>query len=102
LLFRTVDLREPAVPVSLSSGADRFDLILCNGLLGGPILHKPHEVQNVVALLSSLLAPDGIILAADSFHGGWKQKHPQEWLRVQLGSVGLDVSPAGEGICARW
>ena len=98
--FRTVDLREPAlVPPSPEERA-AFDLILCNGLLGGPILHDLHEVQRVVTGLAGLLAPGGILLAADSFHGGWKQKHPQDWLRVQFESVGLAVCPAGEGLCA--
>jgi len=96
ILFRAVDLRDSAF---LPSSA--FDLILCNGLLGGPILHTPHEVRGVVAGLAGLLAPGGMLLAADSFHGGWKQKHPPDWLRVQCESVGLQVCSAGEGICAR-
>jgi chemotaxis methyl-accepting protein methylase len=93
ILFRTIDLR-------VSPSGSEFDLILCNGLLGGPILNKPHDVQRVVDRLAWLLAPGGILLAADSFHGGWKQKHPQDWLRVQFESAGLIVGPAGEGICA--
>lgn len=95
LRFRTVDLRKlsPEEP-------GMFDLILCNGLLGGPILNDPGEVQRVAAGLAGLLAPRGMLLTADSFHGGWKQKHPQDWLRVQLESLGLVVSPAGEGLSA--
>jgi SAM-dependent methyltransferase len=96
ILFRTVDLRESTIA---KSGSE-FDLILCNGLLGGPIL-TACEVQSVVAGLSRLLVPGGIIIAADRFHGGWKQKHPQDWLRVQFESVGLEVFAAGEGLCAR-
>jgi hypothetical protein len=42
-----------------------------------------------------------MLLAADNFHGGWKQKYPQDWLQVQFESAGLQVCSAGEGICAR-
>jgi chemotaxis methyl-accepting protein methylase len=95
ILFRSVDLRDAAV-LSASS----FDLILCNGLLGGPILHKPEEVKDVVTGLVEMLELGGMLLAADSFHGGWRQKYPQDWLRAQFESIGLRVCTAGEGICA--
>jgi len=96
LLFRSVDLRGSVHDEESSV----FDLILCNGLLGGPILNSPRETQDVVARLTRLLAPDGIILIADCFHGGWKRKFPQDWLQLQFESAGLDVCTAGEGFCA--
>ena len=96
ILFRTADLRD-----SMCGGEGVvFDLILCNGLLGGPILHKLQEVKSAVTGLARLLAPGGILLVADRFHCGWKQKHPQDWLRVQFESLGLDSGTAGEGLCA--
>jgi len=98
--FQAVDLRDSALLSPLSPEGAPFDLILCNGLLGGPIIHTAPDVQGVVSGLAGWLAPDGILLAADSFHGGWKQKHPQDWLRVQFESVGFDVCSAGEGVCA--
>jgi SAM-dependent methyltransferase len=76
----------------------RFDLILCNGLLGGPIVNQREPLERAVVKLSELLAPGGILLAADSFHGGWKQKCPQGELRALFETNGLDVFDAGEGI----
>lgn len=89
--FRCVDLMNPAA-------AEPFALILCNGLLGGPILHEAHLVKNIVANLVDMLAPGGIILAADSFHGGWKQHYPQHLLRIVFEAHGLHTFEAGEGI----
>ena len=77
---------------------ERFDLILCNGLLGGPIIHQPDQMERVVRNLSRLLAPGGIMLVADSFHGGWKQQCPQPRLRALLETTGLKSFEAGEGI----
>ena len=73
--FRSADLLD-------APGMERFDLILCNGLLGGPIINTPQMLEQVVGNLARLLAPGGILLAADHFHGGWKQKCPQENLRA--------------------
>lgn len=100
ILFRTVDLLYPTALPAQAGAAAGFDLILCNGLLGGPILHDPHDLQKVVSGLAGLLVPGGILLVADSFHGGWKQKHPQDGLRALCESVGLVVDHVGEGMCA--
>lgn len=93
--FRAADLTDPLIQ-SMDSG--QWDLILCNGLLGGPILHEPVKLQQVVANLAALLAPEGILLVADSFHGGWKQHCPREHLCSLLEQCGLKCSEAGEGI----
>lgn len=77
---------------------NRFDLILCNGLLGGPIVHDKKAVNRVVGNLAGLLAPGGILLAADHFHGGWKQKCPQGELRAFLENNGLMYVDTGEGV----
>ena len=77
---------------------NRFDLILCNGLLGGPIIHDKKTVNQAVGNLAKLLAPGGILLAADHFHGGWKQKCPQGELRAFLEHNGLKYVETGEGV----
>lgn len=75
-----------------------YDLILCNGLLGGPILHEGRELELAIRNLAGILAPDGVLLAADNFHGGWKQKCPQSELRALFEKNGLKTFEAGEGI----
>lgn len=75
-----------------------FDLIVCNGLLGGPIINRPEQLELTVGSLTQLLAPNGILLAADHFHGGWKQKCPQNNLRALFEQFGLNSFAAGEGI----
>jgi SAM-dependent methyltransferase len=79
---------------------EQFDLILCNGLLGGPIIHDLCEMDIVVRNLTGLLAPGGLLLAADHFHGGWKQKCPQQGLRAVFEMNGLMCIEAAEGIAA--
>lgn len=76
----------------------RFDLILCNGLLGGPILCEKNQLDRAVSTLTQLLAPGGILLAADCFHGGWKQKCPQSVLRTLFDAYGLKLVATGDGI----
>jgi SAM-dependent methyltransferase len=80
--------------------AEPFDLILCNGLLGGPIIHAHEDMNTAVRNLAGLLAPGGMLLASDHFHGGWKQKCPQHELRAFLTVNGLNLVEAGEGIGA--
>lgn len=89
--FRCADLTAPPA-------AKPFDLILCNGLLGGPIVNRPSELERVIGNLARFLLPGGILLAADSFHGGWKQKCPQQMLRALFETNGLQTFEAGEGI----
>lgn len=89
--FRCADLTAPPA-------AKPFDLILCNGLLGGPIVNRSSELEKVIGNLTRFLLPGGILLAADSFHGGWKQKCPQHLLRALFESNGLQTFEAGEGI----
>lgn len=77
-----------------------FDLIICNGLLGGPIIHARSAMEAVVRNLAGLLAPGGMLLAADHFHGGWKQKCPQQELRALCERYGLIIIEAVEGVAA--
>jgi chemotaxis methyl-accepting protein methylase len=89
--FRCQDLIKPV-------SATPFDLIICNGLLGGPIMHRREEVDRIVTNLACLLAPGGILLAANRFHGGWKQHCPQAELQAVFEGHGLASVIAGEGI----
>lgn len=92
LRFITEELEEP------SSSPETFDVILCNGILGGPFLHGRQELERAVAKLAGRLAAGGIILAADRFHGGWKRIAPSGMLGEVLAGQGLSVTVAGEGI----
>jgi len=93
MLFKQADLLNPP------AGSKTFDLILCNGLLGGPIINRFDEMNQIVRNLVALLDSSGILLAADCFHGGWKQKCPQASLKALFAKHNLKVLEAGEGIC---
>lgn len=92
LRFITEELEEQ------SSSPETFDVILCNGILGGPFMHGRQELERAVAELAGRLAAGGIILAADRFHGGWKRTAPSGMLGQILAGQGLSVTVAGEGI----
>ncbi len=95
--FRAADLEEGDI-AALSGETPGFDLIICNGLLGGPIIHQPGGIGAVVRNLSALLNPDGLLLAADHFHAGWKRNVPPETLGGIFRGCGMRVVTAGEGI----
>jgi hypothetical protein len=67
-------------------------------LLGGPIINRREDIERVVAQLAGLLAPGGVLLAADRFHGGWKQKCPQSELQALFEHQGLEGVSLGDGI----
>lgn len=92
LSFRQADL------LTIPPGQQGFDLILCNGLLGGPIINKSEEMGQIVGNLAALLKPGGVVLTADSFHGGWKRKCPHHEVRALFDSTRLAPFEAGEGI----
>jgi len=93
LVFRRADLLQ--MPAAHEAS---FDLILCNGLLGGPIINKKEDLKRIVSQLAGRLAPGGLLLTADSFHGGWKRHCPQHELRAVVEQAGLQSFAAGEGI----
>lgn len=92
LRFRALDLETPP------DHGERFDLIICNGLLGGPIVNHPLSMERITRNLAALLHPQGLLLVADRFHGGWRKSIPTEMLEKLLGSCGLRVAKAGEGM----
>ncbi|HJV33437.1 chemotaxis protein CheR [Geomonas sp.] len=75
-----------------------YDVILCNGLLGGPLLHEADELSRAVRSLASRLAPGGVLLAADRFHAGWRRRIPAAALRDLLRQHGLTPLQLPEGI----
>lgn len=75
-----------------------YDLILCNGLLGGPLLHGPDELTAAFAGLSARLAPGGLLLAADRFHAGWRQRVTEADLVALMQVQGLTPVGVPEGI----
>ncbi|MGE0156194.1 MAG: class I SAM-dependent methyltransferase [Geobacter sp.] len=95
LRFQAVDLLSDDWP------AGCFDLIICNGLLGGPMLHEAATLQRVVAGLAGRLRPGGWLLAADHFHGGWHTQVGSAQLVDRFRRSGLVVEQVGEGIAGR-
>ena len=79
-------------------GTDRYDLILCNGLLGGPLLHESGRIAQVMAGLVRRLKPGGLILAADRFHEGWLKLTPRGVRETLLAGCGVRIMETGEGI----
>ena len=77
---------------------EHYDLILCNGLLGGPLLHRPAELTAAFAGLVARLAPRGLLVAADRFHAGWRQRVPTQALVEQMRVHGLIPVAIPEGI----
>jgi SAM-dependent methyltransferase len=75
-----------------------YDIVLCNGLLGGPFLHEPPDLLEMVRSLSGRLNGKGILLAASRFHGGWKKLIPDERLREIFRGCGLRTLPVAEGV----
>jgi chemotaxis methyl-accepting protein methylase len=75
-----------------------YDIILCNGLLGGPFLHDPVDLAETIRRLSGRLRAGGIMLAASRFHGGWKKLLSDEELRKLFGACGLMLQPIAEGV----
>jgi hypothetical protein len=84
--------------VVCATGRGEYQLILCNGLLGGPLMHEPGELSSAIGALASRLAPGGILLAADRFHAGWRLRVPKAGLVAQLRRHGLTELEVPEGV----
>ena len=82
----------------LAGSQVRYDLILCNGLIGGPMLHGPEQMELVVKGLVTRLRPGGLIVAADRFHEGWLRMTPRGAREAVLARCGVRVLETGEGI----
>jgi chemotaxis methyl-accepting protein methylase len=93
ITFRQEDL------LSGSQEVERYHLIQCNGLLGGPLLFRSGDIGQVLAGLVQRLHPGGILVADDRFHGGWRQRVPLQALRQQFINAGLQLVPISSGVC---
>jgi SAM-dependent methyltransferase len=79
---------------------NRYDIILCNGLLGGPFLHGNKILTNAIASVVKRLKSGGVLLAADRFHGGWKKDSPPSLIKEIMERSGLVVRYLSDGIAA--
>lgn len=84
--------------IMVPAGVAQHHLIVCNGILGGPMLHESADVRGAVGLLAEQLVPGGILLVADKFHEGWERKVSKSFLRELFVQHGLAVVEAGEGV----
>jgi chemotaxis methyl-accepting protein methylase len=78
--------------------SEKYEIIICNGVLGGPMLHDSKEVENVIRRLSGSLSAGGVLVAADRFHGGWKKKMSNRDMETIIRKCGLDVITVPKGI----
>lgn len=77
---------------------EEFGIILCNGLLGGPLLNGSDKLADTVGRLCRRLKRRGVLLAADHFHGGWKKTAPESQIREILAGSGLELLAVDEGV----
>lgn len=66
ITFLQGDVRE------MPGDGGRYDLIVCNGLLGGPFLHAEPQLQRAIERLTGSLSRGGMLCCADRFHHGWR------------------------------
>jgi SAM-dependent methyltransferase len=98
LFGKSLELEFYLDEVGSETERERYDLVLCNGLLGGPMLNEPEESAAAVRALASRLAPGGVLLAADRFHAGWRQRVPESSLRAMLRENGLAPLEVSQGV----
>jgi chemotaxis methyl-accepting protein methylase len=68
---------------------ESYDLIVCNGLIGGPMLHEKSRIAQVLRSLGGRLKKKGVLLLADRFHDGWRRKTPNSTFTNLLADAGL-------------
>jgi chemotaxis methyl-accepting protein methylase len=95
MVFYQDDVKRPPHPRE-----EPFDIILCNGLLGGPFIHGVEQLAVAVTSLARRIRPGGILLAADRFHGGWKKEVPSEVVKGLLLRRGFRLHSIEDGIAA--
>lgn len=77
-----------------------YDVVICNGLLGGPLLHEKSALEAAVSGLAQRIKKGGIILAADRFHGGWRRVTPLAGIQRLFEKQGMRPIDLPEGIGA--
>ena len=97
-VFPRIEFAREDLLAALPEGR-RYNLILCNGLLGGPMLHGPQQAVEVIRGLAARLEPAGLLLAADCFHAGWRRRVPLAEIGQWFVAAGLRLQevPAGIG-----
>jgi chemotaxis methyl-accepting protein methylase len=90
--FFTEDITLP-----LNTVGEGYDIILCNGLLGGPQFHSEGRIAEAVAKLGKRLRDRGIILAANRFHGGWKKLAPDSLILEIFRKYGFRLQEISDG-----
>lgn len=75
----------------------RYDVVVCNGLLGGPLLHESSTLDAAVAGLVRRVKKGGILLAADRFHAGWRRRVPLTDLKLLCAKHGIGCIDLPEG-----
>lgn len=80
------------------AGKDLHDLVICNGLLGGPLLHGAATLQRAVRGVVERVKPGGLVLAADRFHDGWRRIVPLALLQQLFRDEGVRTVDLPEGV----
>jgi len=81
-----------------AENSSRYDVVVCNGLLGGPLLHKKDVLEAAVKGLVRRVKKGGILLAADRFHAGWRRVIPLTELKRLLEKHGIGTIDLPEGV----
>lgn len=76
---------------------DSYDLIVCNGLIGGPMLHEKKRLEKALFSLAGRLNEKGLLLISDRFHDGWRRKTPRSTIADQLAKAGLVIVECTDG-----
>lgn len=82
----------------ISESPMQYDVVICNGLLGGPLLHDSNALEAAVNGLVQRVKKGGILLAADRFHAGWRRVIPLEVIDKLLSRCGVRVMRLTEGV----
>lgn len=77
---------------------ENYDLVVCNGLVGGPILNDPKDIERLGGLVSRILRKNGIFLLSDRFHAGWRRKIPFELIASMLDQQSLRQLACRDGL----
>jgi len=75
-----------------------YDVVICNGLLGGPLLHEHARLEGAVKGLVRRVKKGGLLLAADRFHGGWRRVIPPDGLKLLFVKHGIRLVDLPEGV----
>jgi len=76
----------------------QYDVVVCNGLLGGPLLCEKKALEAAVKGLVRRVKKGGILLAADRFHSGWRRVIPLTELKCIFEKQGILLLDLPEGV----